>query len=183
MDTERQKSFEDFERKNGYFTIASPRGKKPFLLRFQRLLASVISLLGFSLFNGLYHLTSYSYRTDFNVLGLDVIVNDGVIAQALQNLPKSNRYIILLSYFLELSDREIGKKLDMVRSTVQYRRTSTLRELKNLLRRKMLMNSKCQPKSLVPYPFFVLAAGGDVDAINAVLNNRAPRLFSAVLQT
>ena len=66
----------------------------------------------------------------FNVLGDDVVVNDSTIAEALRNLTEQNRDIILLSYFLELSDGEIGKKLNMIRSTVQYRRTSTLRELK-----------------------------------------------------
>ena len=70
----------------------------------------------------------------FDVLGLDVIVKSEAIAQALQNLPKSNRDIILLSYFLELSDGEIGKKLDMVRSTVQYQRTRTLQELKKIMK-------------------------------------------------
>ena len=35
----------------------------------------------------------------------------------------------------------------------------------------MLMNSKSQTKNLVPYPVIVLAAGGDVDAINAVLKH------------
>lgn len=66
----------------------------------------------------------------FNVLGLDVIVSDDVIAGALENLPEHKRDIILLSYFLELSDREIGDKLNMLRSTVQYQRTSTLQQLK-----------------------------------------------------
>ena len=66
----------------------------------------------------------------FNVLGLDVIVTDGAIAEALQGLPERKRDIILLSYFLELSDREIGDKLNMLRNTVQYQRASTLRQLK-----------------------------------------------------
>ncbi len=69
----------------------------------------------------------------FNVLGLDVIVSDDVIAGALENLPERKRDIILLSYFLELSDREIGGKLNMLRSTVQYQRTSTLRQLKKFM--------------------------------------------------
>lgn len=69
----------------------------------------------------------------FNVLGLDVIVTDYVVAEALQNLPERKRDIILLSYFLELSDREIGDKLHMLRSTVQYQRTSTLQQLKNFM--------------------------------------------------
>lgn len=69
----------------------------------------------------------------FNVLGLDVIVTDGVIAGALESLPERKRDIILLSYFLELSDREIGDKLNMLRSTVQYQRTSTLQKLKSFM--------------------------------------------------
>ena len=70
----------------------------------------------------------------FNVLGFDIIVTDGVIAEALQGLPERKRDIILLSYFLELSYREIGDKLNMLRSTVQYQRTSILQQLKTLWR-------------------------------------------------
>lgn len=66
----------------------------------------------------------------FNVLGLDVIVTDDVIAGALENLSEQKRDIILLSYFFELSDREIGDKLNMLRSTVQYQRTRTLQMIK-----------------------------------------------------
>jgi RNA polymerase sigma factor (sigma-70 family) len=69
----------------------------------------------------------------FNVLGDDIIVCDETIAEALRSLPEQRRDIILLSYFLELSDGEIGEKLDLIRSTVQYQRTSTLRELRKLL--------------------------------------------------
>jgi len=70
----------------------------------------------------------------FNVLGDDVIVNDNMIAEALHGLPTQKRDIILLSYFLELSDGEIGKKLNMIRSTVQYRRKTTLQELKKIMK-------------------------------------------------
>lgn len=69
----------------------------------------------------------------FNVLSLDVIVTDDVIAKALQCLPERKRDIILLSYFLELSDREIGDKLNMLRATVQYQRTRTLQQLKTFM--------------------------------------------------
>ncbi len=72
----------------------------------------------------------------FSVLNCDVIVNDESIAQALKNLPGHKRDIILLSYFLDMSDREIANKLNMVRSTVQYRRTSILKELKKFMEGK-----------------------------------------------
>ena len=75
----------------------------------------------------------FSTEQIFNVLGLDVIVNSESIAAALKNLPERKRDIILLSYFLELSDTEIGKKLNQLRSTVQYQRTSTLKALKKVM--------------------------------------------------
>jgi len=75
----------------------------------------------------------FTTEQTFNVLGLDVIVNSESIAAALRNLPERKRDIILLSYFLELSDREVGEKLNMMRSTVQYQRTSTLQELKKMM--------------------------------------------------
>ena len=69
----------------------------------------------------------------FNVSGYDIIVNDESIAEALRSLPERKRDIILLYYFLELSDAEIGKKLNLIRSTVQYQRTGALRELRKIM--------------------------------------------------
>ena len=76
----------------------------------------------------------FDTEQNFNVLGIDVIVTDDVIAEVLQSLSERKRDIILLYYFFELSDREIGEKLNMLRATVQYQRTSTLRQLKNLMK-------------------------------------------------
>ena len=79
----------------------------------------------------------FSTEQIFNVQGNAVIVNDALIAGALQNLPERKRDIILLSYFLEMSDGEIGKKLNLIRATVQYQRTSTLRELKKIIQEEI----------------------------------------------
>jgi len=79
----------------------------------------------------------FSLEQIFNVLGRDVIVNDESIAEALRSLPERKRDIILLSYFLELSDGEIGKRLNLIRSTVQYQRTSTLRKLKKMMKEEI----------------------------------------------
>jgi DNA-directed RNA polymerase specialized sigma24 family protein len=69
----------------------------------------------------------------FNVLGQDIIVNDGRVANALLNLAKRKRDIILLAYFLDMTDREIGEKLNLIRATVQYQRKITLKELRKVL--------------------------------------------------
>jgi len=66
----------------------------------------------------------------FNVQGQDIVVIGDSIAEALKSLPERKRDIILLSYFLEMTDREIGEKLNLIRATVQYQRKITLRELK-----------------------------------------------------
>jgi len=69
----------------------------------------------------------------FDVLGWDVIVSNAYIADVLRCLPKKKRDIILLSYFLELTDREIGEGLKMKRSTVQNQRKNTLLELRRIM--------------------------------------------------
>lgn len=66
----------------------------------------------------------------FDILGHHIAVKDDRVGEALSVLPKKQRDIILLSYFLDLTDKEIGEKLNMVRYTVQRRRTSSLKEMK-----------------------------------------------------
>jgi len=72
----------------------------------------------------------------FSVLEFEVVIRDGRIGEAVAALPKHKRDIILLYYLLGLKDREISKKLNLVCNTVQYRRTSSLRELKKYMEGK-----------------------------------------------
>ena len=69
----------------------------------------------------------------FNVLGIAVNVSDCDLAEALNALPADRRDIVLMSFFFDMTDREIAERLNMARRTVAHYRTSTLRELKNLL--------------------------------------------------
>ena len=48
-------------------------------------------------------------------------------ADALAQLPEGKRDVILLSYFLEMTDREISEKLNIVHQTVSKRRLVTRR--------------------------------------------------------
>jgi DNA-directed RNA polymerase specialized sigma subunit, sigma24 homolog len=75
----------------------------------------------------------FAIEQAFNVLGLEVAVTDDVIAKALESLSDRKRDIILLSYFLDFSDREIGNKLNMFRATVQYQRSQALQKLKKIM--------------------------------------------------
>lgn len=73
---------------------------------------------------------------NFSVLGYDIAVKDELISEALATLPEQKRGIILLSYFLDMTDQEISDALNIVRRTVQYQRTSSLKELRKLLEGK-----------------------------------------------
>ena len=50
--------------------------------------------------------------TQFDVQGYSVTVHDDRLAQALTELPDEKRDILLLSYFLDMTDREIADKLN-----------------------------------------------------------------------
>ena len=73
---------------------------------------------------------------NFSVMGYDIIVKNDLIGEALTILPKDNREIILLSYYLEMSDSEIGKLLNVVRSTVFRHRKTALKKIKEYMERK-----------------------------------------------
>lgn len=72
-------------------------------------------------------------RRIFAVLGSEVEITDGALVRALTALSRQHRDIVLLAYLLDLSDEEIAQRLTLSRSTVQYRRTSTLAKLRKLM--------------------------------------------------
>lgn len=71
--------------------------------------------------------------TAFNVLGMEIHVSDDQLSKALKILPERKRNIILLSYFMDMSDAEIGELMHLVRSTVYRHRTSTLKQIRELM--------------------------------------------------
>lgn len=72
----------------------------------------------------------------FTVLGINISVGCEKIASAIKALKEQKKIITLLSYFYGLSDIEISRVLDIPRSTVQYKRTSALSDLKNYMEAK-----------------------------------------------
>jgi DNA-directed RNA polymerase specialized sigma24 family protein len=77
-----------------------------------------------------------TYATDatvFDVCGENISILDDALAEALRRLDSVRRSIVLLSFFFGLKDREIAECMNMVRRTVTYRRTSSLRELRKIM--------------------------------------------------
>ena len=70
---------------------------------------------------------------NFQVLGYDVEVKDALIAEVLKLLSDKKREVVLLAYFLDMSDTEIAKLLNLRQSTIHYHRTSSLKSLKEFL--------------------------------------------------
>ena len=82
----------------------------------------------------LYVLDEYpSEHFHFQVQGIGVTVKDEKLADALTALSDEKRDIVLLAYFLDMTDQEIAEALNIVRRTVQYKRTSSLKEMKKRL--------------------------------------------------
>ena len=69
----------------------------------------------------------------FWVRGEQVLVEDRILGQALQSLAPHKRDVILLSYFMDRSDIQIGKLLHMNPRTVCYRRSAALEKLRLIL--------------------------------------------------
>jgi len=69
----------------------------------------------------------------FNILGENVGVLDIDLAEALTALPADKRDIVLMSFFFDMTDREIAERLNMARRTVAYKRTSSIEALREFL--------------------------------------------------
>jgi len=66
----------------------------------------------------------------FEVHGYDIEVKNTLIAEALKELTERKRNVILLSYFMEMSDADIAREMNLVRSTIHEHRTRSLEILK-----------------------------------------------------
>ena len=66
----------------------------------------------------------------FQVQGYSILIRSETLADAIARLSNENRSIILLSYFLDMTDQEIADKLDMVRRTVNYKHMRSLEKLR-----------------------------------------------------
>ena len=71
-----------------------------------------------------------------DVQGPDLVVKDDMLAAALEKLPADKRDIILLSYFMEMTDREIARELDTVHQNVSKRRARILKLMRDYLEKE-----------------------------------------------
>ena len=77
-----------------------------------------------------------SEYTTFDVCGTEIRVLDEELAEALKQLQEQSRNIVLMFFFLDMSDSEIGEKLNINRSTSYRHRRNSLEEIKKQLKEK-----------------------------------------------
>ena len=77
-----------------------------------------------------------SEYTTFDVCGTEIRVLDEELTEALKQLPEQSRNIVLMFFFLDMSDSEIGEKLNINRSTSYRHRRNSLEEIRKQLKEK-----------------------------------------------
>ena len=66
----------------------------------------------------------------FNVLEKQVVIHNRELSEALCKIPDKHRDIILLSYFLDMSDEDISKTFHTLRQTITYRKKAAVKKLR-----------------------------------------------------
>ncbi|MGX6979471.1 RNA polymerase sigma factor [Vagococcus elongatus] len=80
--------------------------------------------------------TTDTYTTDFQTFTLNDIsigITNDLLSEALRELPDKKREILLLFYFMDMSDSEIADLLNLNRSTVYRHRMSGLALIKKFM--------------------------------------------------
>lgn len=72
----------------------------------------------------------------FNIKGIKIGIENDLLARALDQLPAKKRNIILLRYFLDMSDDEIAQTMGVDRSTIFRNRKSGLNFIKEFMERR-----------------------------------------------
>ena len=76
---------------------------------------------------------NYEIAENFIVLGNQVSIYDEGISQALKKLTYKKRDIILMLFFLDMTEKEIAACLQLVQSTVHYHKSDSLKLLRKIL--------------------------------------------------
>ena len=75
----------------------------------------------------------FNDKHSFAVAGLPVVVVGNTLATAISQLSPINQEVILKSYFLGMTDREISEQVGVCRQSITKRRNGALKLLRRLL--------------------------------------------------
>lgn len=69
----------------------------------------------------------------FEVMNMNIEVSNTHIAKALASLREKNRLVILMAYFLDMTESEIAEYLNLRQSTIHYHKARSLKKLKEIM--------------------------------------------------
>ena len=78
----------------------------------------------------------------FEINGYKVRVRNQKIGEEISKLSKKKQDIILLSFFLDMSEADIARYMKLGQSTVHYHKANSLKELKKLMEEKQSERNK-----------------------------------------
>ena len=83
---------------------------------------------------GLYAMDDYpSFSNELVIRDKVVYIKDDMLFSAINRLKDLKKYIVILSYWEDMNDREISEILHIPQRTIQYNRASAIVELKKNL--------------------------------------------------
>ena len=68
--------------------------------------------------------------TVFQAMEYDICVKNELLAEALDSIAETGRTVVLLAYYMDMSDAEIAERMHCVRSTSYRIRKQTLKKIK-----------------------------------------------------
>lgn len=78
--------------------------------------------------NDVYEVETFSEKVSTRLF--DVVLNDELLYNALRAIPKKQREIIILKYWGEMTESEIGDLIGMSQQSVSYNKNKVLKKLK-----------------------------------------------------
>ncbi|HFR4293294.1 TPA: RNA polymerase sigma factor [Enterococcus faecium] len=79
---------------------------------------------------GKYPQTNFDEQDVYFLFGMEILISDQKLSAAIDQLSDIRRKIILLYYFADFNDAEIGRILNMSTSGIWYQRTKAVEQLK-----------------------------------------------------
>ena len=75
-------------------------------------------------------------KQQYKVCEYDIVIEDSIIVEALDTLSENKKNIVLLAFFMEMSETEIAREMNLACSTVCEHRKRALKMMKEAMKKR-----------------------------------------------
>lgn len=75
-------------------------------------------------------------KQQYKVCEYDIVIEDSIIVEALDTLSENKKNIVLLAFFMEMSETEIAREMNLACSTVCEHRKRVLKMMKEAMKKR-----------------------------------------------